>query len=337
MKRGTPLHPKTRRLARRLELPRYAVVGLLELLWHFTAQFARRGDVGRYADVDLADALAWDREPAELITALVETGWLDEHPEHRLVVHHWHDHADEAVRKALQRAGEDFVDGVGIRGGRRPTQSADVGLPEPEPMPMPLISPRPPGSERTMSPGSGLPGGVGPVLLPADLPEPAKLYRCRCGHELAEHEAGSTRCIGGEPLCVCAVYRPKTMRDEPAPWAFEAAEALRAQLREHKAGARVVSGWQRKWASAIAQIPQECGDAPEGLTWPAWIASTIAWLFDENLRRDFPFVVQSGEALREKFGRIQEAREREVRAGGGGGGGFSAPKARVPHRATWGS
>lgn len=112
MKRGTPDHPKTLMLAHELALPKYAAVGLLESLWHWTAQYAPGGDVGRYADHFIAQAVGWERDAGDLVAALVRCRWLDEHPEHRLVVHHWRDHADDSVHMKLARAGERFADGV---------------------------------------------------------------------------------------------------------------------------------------------------------------------------------------------------------------------------------
>jgi len=105
-----PEHPKTGMLAAELGIAIYAAVGILECLWHWTARYARRGDVGRWPDEQIARGIGWPAERAgELTAALVKCGWVDVHPEHRLVVHDWHVHADEAVRKALQRAGERFV------------------------------------------------------------------------------------------------------------------------------------------------------------------------------------------------------------------------------------
>lgn len=111
MKRGTIDHPKTAMLADTLGLELFAAVGLLECLFHFTAQYARRGDIGRYPDNLIAQRCFWKREPETLVSALVKCRWLDEHPEHRLIVHDWHDHADNTVRMALTRRGEVFWNG----------------------------------------------------------------------------------------------------------------------------------------------------------------------------------------------------------------------------------
>ena len=112
MKRTAFGHPKITRLRRLLELPQYAVVGLLECLWHFTARHAIRGDVGKWSDEEIADGVSWPNGDAEkLITALTEARLLDPHPDHRLVVHDWYDHADDSVHRTLARRLEYFASG----------------------------------------------------------------------------------------------------------------------------------------------------------------------------------------------------------------------------------
>lgn len=112
MKRGTPEHPKLRLVARRLRLPVYAAVGLVELLWHATAKHAQDGAIGRFSDDEIAAALDWDRDPAELIEALVAARLLDRHDGHRLVVHGWPEHCDEYVHMAVARSRSFFADGT---------------------------------------------------------------------------------------------------------------------------------------------------------------------------------------------------------------------------------
>ncbi len=111
MKRGTPQHPKMTALALALQIPRYAAVGLLESLWHFCAEFTPAGDVGRYSDTHISNAIGWEGKPAALMRALAKTGWLEKHPECRLVVHDWSEHADDSVKMRLLRAKKFFADG----------------------------------------------------------------------------------------------------------------------------------------------------------------------------------------------------------------------------------
>jgi hypothetical protein len=103
MKRGAVESPKIRRLSKRLGVGLAATVGHLELLWHFTAKQAPAGDVGRWADDEIADACDWEGDPAAFVDALVAARWLDPCPHFRLIVHDWHEHADDALRKAMRR------------------------------------------------------------------------------------------------------------------------------------------------------------------------------------------------------------------------------------------
>lgn len=109
MKAGTKSHIKFKRLKCRLQLPDYCIVGVLESLWHVTAQHAPRGDIGKLTDEDIAALIDWACDPAELVRALVSAGWLDEHPDHRLIVHDWHDHCSRYVHGNIARKGTAFV------------------------------------------------------------------------------------------------------------------------------------------------------------------------------------------------------------------------------------
>lgn len=103
MKRGTPEHFKTMRLADELGCSRPEAMGLLEGLWHFTARSAPQGDIGRCTNREIARGCYSERDGDELVRAFIAAGWLDTHEQHRLVVHDWHDHAEEAVKKLLER------------------------------------------------------------------------------------------------------------------------------------------------------------------------------------------------------------------------------------------
>lgn len=111
MLRGTPDHPKTADLMQRLGISKPLAVGLLEMLWHFTAEYARRGDVGRFTDEQLARALGWEDDPGTLVAALVGARFLDKHRRHRLIVHDWYEHANDAVHMRLARSHERFASG----------------------------------------------------------------------------------------------------------------------------------------------------------------------------------------------------------------------------------
>jgi hypothetical protein len=145
VKRGAPESPKFRRLARALGIEPWGAAGILELLWHFTAQHARRGDIGRWSNEDVADAVGWTRDAGELVRALVEARWLEvaENPRYRLVVHDWPDHADSAVHMAVARAREWFFDGSAPKLGKLPEKerlAAEVFYASHEPDDQPVVA-----------------------------------------------------------------------------------------------------------------------------------------------------------------------------------------------------
>lgn len=154
MKRGTPRHPKVFDFVQALGLPvrsRFMAIGYLELLWHFTAEFAPQGDIGKYSDDRIEGALDWTGAKGRLIEALTNSGWCDKSSRYRLVVHDWHDHADSSVKKRLERSCLKFLSVKEEVTSQRPQPSrtpADNGsLPEPmpkpspEPMPVPAVMP----------------------------------------------------------------------------------------------------------------------------------------------------------------------------------------------------
>ena len=83
--------------------------GVLERLWHFTAKYAPRGDIGRYSDAQIAEAVGWPIEQGSaLIEALTRSIWLESSEIHRRLVHDWPEHADKSVKESLKRKGLSF-------------------------------------------------------------------------------------------------------------------------------------------------------------------------------------------------------------------------------------
>lgn len=80
-------------------------VGILEKLWHTTIVNAQRGDIGKLDDDSIAEAIGWDGESAEIVSILVECGWLDVCETHRLVVHDWAEHAPRHVKQNIGKKG----------------------------------------------------------------------------------------------------------------------------------------------------------------------------------------------------------------------------------------
>jgi hypothetical protein len=111
LKRETDSLHKFKMLQTDLKLRRYEVKGLLQELWDFTAMNCPEGNIGRFPDDEIAVAVDWGREPSELIAALRRRGWIDDHDEHRLIIHDWPDHCENTVHHKLVRELRFFADG----------------------------------------------------------------------------------------------------------------------------------------------------------------------------------------------------------------------------------
>jgi hypothetical protein len=101
-------HPKTLDFAARLGVSRPTAIGHLELLWAFVGKIAPQGNIGKFADGAIARSSEWQGDPAVFIDALLDAGFLDEDPEHRLLVHDWHDHCPRWVSAKLKKLGITF-------------------------------------------------------------------------------------------------------------------------------------------------------------------------------------------------------------------------------------
>lgn len=117
MKREAIDHTKMKRLCRKLDIPRWQGVGLLESLWHLCAKQTPRGDIGKLSDEDIALGIDYRGNEQPIIDALVHCGWIDRSDTFRLVVHDWPDHCDDSIHMRLARTKQYFVrtDGSFVR------------------------------------------------------------------------------------------------------------------------------------------------------------------------------------------------------------------------------
>jgi hypothetical protein len=140
--RGTLTHWKTQMLAETLAIPETYALGILEALWHVTAEDAPQGNIGRLSNEAIMRQmrLAGHVSANKVINALIASHHLDKHPEHRLLVHDWHIHADYNTKRKLTRNHLDFLT---TNGAVHPMASRDAssltngGIPEPVPEPEP--------------------------------------------------------------------------------------------------------------------------------------------------------------------------------------------------------
>ena len=142
MKRGTSRHPKLIALMGQLHLSRRDAIGLLELLWEFTADYAPAGDIGKVPDAGIAAAVEWLGNPGELVGSMVACGWLDQCQKHRLVIHHWKDHCPSYILKRVKRKELQFavVSCLDLSGQREDLSGQREDLSAPPILSYPILS-----------------------------------------------------------------------------------------------------------------------------------------------------------------------------------------------------
>jgi len=108
-----PMHPKTKRLARLLDIPVVQVIGHLHALWYWCYEYAPDGDLSHFDVADIAEAAMWEGDAETFINALLEcgpgdkAGFLERDPEGRLRVHDWEEYAGKLIEqreRARERA-----------------------------------------------------------------------------------------------------------------------------------------------------------------------------------------------------------------------------------------
>lgn len=107
-------HAKFRLVARDLGIPVFSAYGLIASIWNTTSLRFPRGDIGRLSNEEIAAEIEGYVEDADrLVEVLVKRRLLDQHPEHRLVVHDWSEHADDTVHWKVASIGNGtFADGT---------------------------------------------------------------------------------------------------------------------------------------------------------------------------------------------------------------------------------
>lgn len=136
-------HPKTVALARRLSIPKAHAVGILEMLWHATAEYAPRGDIGKLDDDQIAACIEWEGETSVIIEALIAVRYLDRHDTYRLIIHDWHMHCPVFVKtKRAVKEGGLIEPASAMQPGR--IQDASTIPAQPNPTQPRHAQPRPP-------------------------------------------------------------------------------------------------------------------------------------------------------------------------------------------------
>lgn len=117
--------PKIRRLARYLEVGRAQAAGHIALLWSWALRHAPDGDLSKYDDEDIEDAVHWRGNRGAFVTACTATSFIDEPSDQKLVIHNWIERGGSYVEnQRKQRLRAKKKDGPELS-GTVPGQSRD--------------------------------------------------------------------------------------------------------------------------------------------------------------------------------------------------------------------
>ena len=92
-----PSHPKTKRLARLLNISIREAVGSLYMFWWWAMEYAEDGDLSNYDASDIADGVQWEGDPEEFLNAMIncgpgkKSGFIDK-TENGMIIHDWQEY-----------------------------------------------------------------------------------------------------------------------------------------------------------------------------------------------------------------------------------------------------
>lgn len=96
-------HPKTGRLVRSLGINKPTAIGHLHLLWHWSLDYAEDGELSGFEAGEIAEAMMWEGDPAQLLNALTSAGFLDRDAD-TLRIHDWNDYAGRLIEQRTANA-----------------------------------------------------------------------------------------------------------------------------------------------------------------------------------------------------------------------------------------
>lgn len=194
------------------ELSRRLAMGVMESLWIWAKRYYPRGDIGRASDEVIAIESGWDpKDAAWFVSTLVQLKLVDAHSRHRLIVHDMSEHAEDYVRKTLERAGiRTFIDGRPVRRDAvgRPRKPSAAGSRRK------LDNGEPPGSDRQTGsppdlakpsqanpsqPSPSQPSQAAPPPAGSAIPTRSEILRGRGGSKPRDAGIGSALAAAGRP------------------------------------------------------------------------------------------------------------------------------------------
>lgn len=121
-------HPKLRKVAVMLGVPRAQAIGHLHCLWWWALSYADDGDLSHYDATDIALAAEWEGDPEAFLTALADCGAGGKHgfierTSDTLALHDWDEYGGKYVERRRRDADRK-------RAGSKDTDTPSDGPPQ---------------------------------------------------------------------------------------------------------------------------------------------------------------------------------------------------------------
>lgn len=137
---GLARHPKTLKLARKLNVHVAQAIGHLHMFWWWALDYAQDGDLSHCDPEDIAIAADWPEDADFFVESMVEVGFIDRDNDGLLIIHDWYDYAGklierraaDAARKKRSRAKKDAQEtSEGRPSDIQRTSSVTITVPKP--------------------------------------------------------------------------------------------------------------------------------------------------------------------------------------------------------------
>jgi DnaD/phage-associated family protein len=101
---GLAKHPKTLKLARKLNINIAQAIGHLHLFWWWAMEYAQDGDLSHCDPEDIAIAADWPGDAGLFVDSLVDSGFVDRGDDGNLSIHDWYEYAGKLIERRIADA-----------------------------------------------------------------------------------------------------------------------------------------------------------------------------------------------------------------------------------------
>lgn len=115
-------HPKLIRLSNKLKIEKSHTLGILAGLWLWASKYAPDGNLTKFENAEISAGMSWHDLPDDVITALIETRFLDKKDD-QLLIHDWEEYGIRILKQSRERQ-KNYRERGHKEGGKHSTSAA---------------------------------------------------------------------------------------------------------------------------------------------------------------------------------------------------------------------